>query len=162
MNFRDFNFLKFSMKSMFSKIIFSFSFCLFVCTTLVAQGVKLVDYLPKSFVKDGSVDYTGYLQQGIDENLVVEFPNFPVLVNEKGLSVRSNQTLNFPDGALLVMKANNLEKYALLKVERVSNVTINNATLKADRKRQLGKKGERGMGIGRRAPRNGTVNNATR
>src|SRR5690606_29752578 len=147
------------MKGMFSKIIFSFSFCLFTCTGLFAQGVKLVDYLPKPIVKDGSVDYTSYLQQGIDKHLVVEFPNFPILINENGLSVRSNQTLNFPEGALLVMKANNLEKYGLLKVERVSNVTINNPALKGDRKKHLGKKGEWGMGIGIRSSIDVTVNN---
>src|SRR5690606_13215833 len=44
-------------------------------------------------------------------------------------------------------------------VERVSNVTINNPSLKGDRKKHLGKKGEWGMGIGIRSSVNITVNN---
>lgn len=132
---------------------------MFLTTLAMAQGSKLVNYLPKSYVKDGSVDYTDYLQKGLKENKEVEFPNFPVMINKKGLEVSSNQTLNFPPKAVLVMKPNAEEKYGMLNIKYVQNVVINNAVLKGDKEKHLSDKGEWGMGINIFSSSNITINN---
>lgn len=124
-----------------------------------SQEVALVKYLPKGYVKDGSRDYTVYIQKGLDENLKVEFPDFPILVNEKGLYVHSNQTLIFTKNASLVMKPNAEEKYGILNVIFVNNVTINNPVLVGDKQYHKGESGEWGMGINIRSSTNIKINN---
>lgn len=118
----------------------------------ISQNIE--DYLPENYVKDGSVDYTSYIQRAIDENSTVIFPAFPLLVNENGLILRSNQTLDFPEKSLLIMKPNNLERYGILNMIDVDHVTIKNPKLKGDRSQHLGNKGEWGMGIDIRSSSN--------
>lgn len=121
-------------------------FCSLFCTVLYSQ-TSLEKYLPTNYVKDGSVDYTIYLQKGLDNHLNIQFPDFPVLINEKGLNIRSNQILNFPKNACLIMKPNKEERYGILNLINVKNVVINNANLKGDREKHIGNSGEWGMGI---------------
>ncbi|WP_288883514.1 right-handed parallel beta-helix repeat-containing protein [Pedobacter panaciterrae] len=129
-----------------AKLIILVSF--FICThKCFAQVADLTMYLPKSHVVDGSVDYTEYIQRGLEKNKEVSFPNFPVLINENGLNVRDNQTMNFLKNSKLIMRPNSNEKYGLLNLVHVSNVTINNPNLEGDRARHKGTKGEWGMGI---------------
>jgi len=111
------------------------------------NNVDLTRYLPKGFVKDGTVDYTNYLQKGINENTIISFPNFPILINEKGLFLKNDQEVNFPINSKLLMKPNNRERYALINIVNVRNVTLNNPRLIGDRDKHLGTKGEWGMGI---------------
>src|SRR5690606_32312459 len=124
-----------------------------------AQSVDLTEYLPKGFVKNGTVDYTTELQKGINDNKSVSFPNFPILIIEKGLKIGSNKILNFPSGSLLIMKPNYSERNALLLLENVSNIEINNPTLIGDKENHLGTKGEWGMGISVLSSRNIVINN---
>lgn len=119
----------------------------FLLYTVLHSQVQLENYLPENYVKDGSVDYTIYLQKGLDENKIVEFPNFPILINEKGLQIRSNQKLNFLKGACLIMKPNAEERYGLLNLKNIQNVVINNPVLKGDKYKHKNKSGEWGMGI---------------
>src|SRR5690606_29419791 len=133
-------------------------FCTFFCTVLNSQ-VNLEKYLPHNYVKDGSIDYTIYMQKGLDENLNIQFPDFPVLINENGLNIRSNQKLNFSKNACLIMKPNSEERYGLLNLKNVSNVVINNPGLEGDRKNHKSSKGEWGMGINILSSRNITINN---
>lgn len=125
--------------------------CIFLCLynfcLVYSQSINLEEYLPENFVKDGSVDYTTYLQKGLDENQIVEFPNFPILINKKGLQVRSDQKLNFSEGACLIMQPNAEERYGLLNLKNIQNVVINNPVLKGDKYEHKGKIGEWGMGI---------------
>lgn len=114
---------------------------------IIAQEVDLTTYLPRNYVKDGSVDYTVHLQRGINENQVISFPAFPVLVNEDGLTIKDDRTLNFPDGSSLIMKPNANERYGLLNLINANNVIINEPKLVGDRERHLGNTGEWGMGI---------------
>lgn len=132
----------------------------FLSTSIIsAQQVDLVNYLPKNYVEDGSVDYTNYIQKGLDENDTLSFPDFPILINEKGLKLKSNQVLNFSDQSMLCMEPNNREKYALLQLEGISNVIINNPVLRGDRDNHTGNKGEWGMGINVLSSANVTINN---
>src|SRR5690606_7605443 len=107
----------------------------------------LTKYLPTNYVKDGTVDYTKYIQKGIDENQKVVLPDFPILINKNGLFLRSNQTIDFQKNSLLRMQPNGEERYGLLNLENVRNVIINNPALEGDKYKHLGKKGEWGMGI---------------
>ncbi|WP_433895713.1 hypothetical protein [Sphingobacterium mizutaii] len=125
----------------------------------VGQSIDLTDYLPKNYVKNGSVDYTDYIQKGLNDHKNITFPNFPVLINQKGLRINSDQTLNFSNNSILIMKPNSLERYSLLLIENVSNVVINNPNLIGDRDRHLGNKGEWGMGISVLSSKNIVINN---
>jgi len=133
-----------------------------ICSGFSAFGqpIKLDKYLPKNTVRDGSVDYTTYLQKGLDENLNIEFPNFPILINEGGLNLRSNHTLNFGKNSILIMKPNSKEKYGLLNLIGISKVVINNPNLKGDRDKHIGSKGEWGMGINILSSQDVIVNNS--
>ena len=52
--------------------------------------------LSKNYVKNGTQDYTAQTQQALLNNRDVIFPDFPVLVNDQGLTVYSNSVLYFP------------------------------------------------------------------
>src|SRR5690554_190468 len=121
--------------------------------------VELVDYLPNDFVKDGTVDYTVFLQQGLDENNNVIFPNFPILINENGLNAKCNQILNFPPNSKLIIKPNSEVRYGILNIKYVNNVVVNNPTLIGDKEKHLSEKGEWGMGINIWASKNVKINN---
>ena len=134
-------------------------FWFFFCIVLSAQVKSIDKYLPANYVKDGSVDYTIYLQKALDENLNIQFPNFPILINSNGLNVRSNQVLNFSENSKLVMKPNAKERYGLLNIKHVKNVLINNPNIIGDKENHLGEKGEWGVGINVWASSDITINN---
>ncbi|KRD07483.1 hypothetical protein ASE21_18530 [Flavobacterium sp. Root901] len=108
---------------------------------------RLENYLPKNYVQDGSVDYGTYLQKGIDENSFVEFPNFPILIGENGLTLKSNSILLFKSKSKLILKANSLSNYQILDLKNIENVQIYNPKLIGERYEHTGVKGEWGMGI---------------
>lgn len=118
------------------------------------------EYLPVNFVRDGSVDYTEFLQKCLDVNKKVLVPDFPVLVNDNGLNVRSNQTIFFPENSKLILKPSDKQNYEILNVRNVKNVRILNANIVGDRDNHIGIGGEWGMGIGIRGSQNVTVKNA--
>lgn len=118
-----------------------------ICSFIRASVVDLTLYLPNNYVANGSVDYTSYLQKGIDDNKQVIMPNFPILINYKGLNINSNQIITFSSKSKLIMKPNDKTNYAILNIENVRNVIIKNAVLEGDLKKHLYNKGEWGMGI---------------
>src|SRR5690606_12983874 len=65
------------------------------------QAYDLTRSLPKGYVKDGTVDYTKYLQNGINNNKNVLFPDLPLLINKTGLTLKSGTTIVFPDKSRL-------------------------------------------------------------
>src|SRR5690606_11994065 len=60
-----------------------------------AELYDITQSLPAGYVKNGSVDYTQYIQKALDDHNKVMFPDFPILINDAGLSVRSNTKLFF-------------------------------------------------------------------
>src|SRR5690606_16863876 len=116
--------------------------------------------LPKGYVKDGSVDYTDIVQKAINDYEYVVFPNFPVLVNDSGLKVKSNSTLEFQENSLLILKASSKDAYNIIEIHKVENVKILNPKIIGDRETHTGKGGEHGMGIAIRASRNIIIRNA--
>ncbi len=107
----------------------------------------LTKSLPSGYVTDASVDYTSYIQEGINNYDNVIFPDFPVLINEKGISLRSNTIIKFSKNSKIILKPNALESYAILRIYNVSNVKLYSPVIVGDRLNHLGSKGEGGMGI---------------
>ncbi|NLU30582.1 MAG: right-handed parallel beta-helix repeat-containing protein [Bacteroidales bacterium] len=111
------------------------------------DAYDLTRSLPRGYVKNGTRDYTDYLQRAIDRYDKVIFPNFPILIDTKGLNLRSNTKLYFPENGKLIMKTNNLKGYEMLMISNVINVEIYFPNLEGDRKRHQGKEGEFGFPI---------------
>ncbi|GHC58483.1 right-handed parallel beta-helix repeat-containing protein [Ulvibacter litoralis] len=125
--------------------------------------VKIVDYLPNGYSKLGDTDYTDVIQDVLDKHSTVEFPNFPILVNDKGLRIRSNSKLYFQKESLLKLKSSAKVLYAILNIAKVENVSIYSPTIEGDRYRRVNpedKKGEWGMGIWIQESKNISVFNA--
>ena len=115
--------------------------------SLDEKYVDIIDYLPKGYMKDGSKDYTAVIQNVLDKNKNVRFPNFALLINEKGLTIHSNSKLFFEKGSQLWMIPNSQERYEILRLHNVSNIKLIGPTLKGDREKHKDDKGEWGMGI---------------
>lgn len=111
------------------------------------DGHKVEDYLPRGYVKDGTVDYTEYIQQAIASHNKITFPAFPLLINDTGLKVGSNKSIIFLKGSELHLKNSAKTHYAMLDLKGVENVSLYNPVIIGDRYGHLGGKGEWGMGI---------------
>ncbi len=107
----------------------------------------LIDNLPRGYVKDGSVDYTSFLQEAIDSHKNLVFPGFPLLVNDSGLKIKSDKVLTFLKGSVLTLKPSAKKSYAILDLVNAKNVLIYNPVIIGDRSGHLGIEGEWGMGI---------------
>ncbi|TDS65018.1 parallel beta helix pectate lyase-like protein [Myroides indicus] len=114
---------------------------------LIAKGNELSTYLPFEHSKKGNVDYTKELQQGIDKGGVLVLPDYPLLVNEKGIQLKSNTKLVFREHSKLIMKPNAETHYTVLDLTDVENVDVYFANIEGDREEHLISKGEWGMGI---------------
>ena len=114
---------------------------------IASKSVLLTDYLPANYVKDGSVDYTSFIQFVIIQHKNIVFPNFPILINDNGLKIPSERTLTFLEGSELRMKPSSKPEYSMLSIRSVTNVMLVNPVLIGDRYKHLGTKGEWGMGI---------------
>lgn len=120
--------------------------CVFVEKEL--NGYKNVsEYLPKEIVKDGSVDYTDYIQKAIDENANIAFPDFPIMINDNGLKLKSNSNIYFQQHSSLIMKPSSKTKFSFFYLIDIHNVEIFNPRLIGERDNHIGEKGEWGMGI---------------
>lgn len=105
------------------------------------------DYLPSNYVEDGTRDYTSYVQQAINENQNVRFPDFPILINDTGIFLRSNSNLYFQPNSSLIMAPTDLGRYTVLTLNDLTNVNIYNPTLVGERDDHLGTGGEWGTGL---------------
>lgn len=118
-----------------------------VKTKYFAKAKDLTVYLPKGYSKNGDKDYTSYIQKGINENSTLIMPDFPVLVNENGLSLKSNQKILFQKNSKLIMKPNAKDRNAILSLFNIQNVDIYYPNLTGDKNKHLSTAGEWGMGI---------------
>jgi hypothetical protein len=115
---------------------------------------KIQDGLPKNFVKDATVDYTDYIQRALDKHRKVLFPNFPILINAKGLTISSNSIIVFDKNSKIKLVPNDKGDYEMLRIHDVENVTLYNANVEGDRYKHIGTKWEWGMGISIRGAKN--------
>lgn len=125
-----------------------------------AQGYNIENSLPRGYVKNGSVDYTSYVQAAITKYSSVTFPAFPILVNDKGLKIGSNKTLTFLSGSEIRLKRSSKARYNIFNIDRVSNVKLINPVIRGDRDTHIGTSGEHGMGIGVYSSSNIVITNA--
>src|SRR5690606_36315193 len=109
--------------------------------------IKIENFLPKNYVKDGTVDYTNYLQKVLNESKNVVFPNFPIRINDTGLVINSGSIILFPVNSKLVLGSSSKSNYEILRIHNKNNITLVNPTIIGDRDNHKGSKGEWGMGI---------------
>ncbi|MEO6151412.1 MAG: right-handed parallel beta-helix repeat-containing protein, partial [Mucilaginibacter sp.] len=109
------------------------------------------------YVKDGTADYTTYLQAALKQYRTILMPDFPVMVNDSGLVLSSGQTLIFNTNSTLKLKASALDTYDILRIHHVENVTIYFPVIYGDKNEHLGNEGQWGMGIAIRASKNVTI-----
>ena len=107
----------------------------------------IVDNLPAGYNKDGIIDYTSYIQKSLDTFYNIEFPPFPLLVNDQGLKVRSNAVITFKKGSEIRLKPSSKKTYNIIDIRNVSNVTLYGPVIKGDRYMHMSNIGEYGMGI---------------
>lgn len=111
------------------------------------EYTAIVEYLPTNYVENGTKDYTIYVQQAIDENQDVRFPDFPILINDTGIFLRSNSNLYFQPNSSLIMAPTDNVRYTILTLNDLNNVNIYNPTLIGEREEHLGTGGEWGTGL---------------
>lgn len=121
-------------------------------------GYDVTKSLPASFVKNGTEDYTIYLQKAINEHDTLVFPPFPIKVNDNGLVIGSNKVITFLPGSVLLLQPSNKPVYDVLKIAGANNVTLNNPVITGDRDTHIGNRGEWGNGIGVYSSSNITIN----
>lgn len=109
--------------------------------------IHLSDYLPANHVRDASVDYTDKIQHVLDNNKKIIFPNYPLLINQKGLKLSSDTHLKFLENGSLILSPTNTSQYSVLAVVDVENIIVENVEIIGDRDNHIGEKGEWGMGI---------------
>ncbi|NEU08804.1 right-handed parallel beta-helix repeat-containing protein [Flavihumibacter sp. R14] len=114
---------------------------------ITATSHYIIDDLPVGYVKNGTVDYTLYVQRALNRYDNVVFPPFPILINDTGLKISSNTTITFLKGSLLKLKPSQETGYAILDIKNANNITLVNPVIQGDRFNHLGKGGEWGMGI---------------
>jgi hypothetical protein len=115
----------------------------------------VVDVKQKGAKGDGQTDDTAAIQAAIDEIAgtggTVFVPDGTYLVvtaaGKKRLALKSKMTLKLAKGATLKAIPNDSEKYSVLWISGVSNVTVTGGTLEGDREERKGKSGSWGMGI---------------
>ena len=131
-------------------------------TLLSANGIISTSFylekaLPSGYVKDGSKDYTSYVQAAVTKYSNIVFPGFPILINTTGIRITSNKTITFLPGSELRLKGSSVTNYNMLHIYSASNVTLYNPVIVGDRKTHIGTTGEFGMGIAIRGSSNITI-----
>src|SRR5690606_27378082 len=82
----------------------------------------LTHVLPKGYVTDGSIDYTHFIQIGLDNYRDIIMPNFPVRVS--GIFPRSNTKIFFQEKSKLILSPTSRERYQIIGLHGVKNVVI--------------------------------------
>ncbi|GEM52277.1 hypothetical protein EB1_20670 [Empedobacter brevis NBRC 14943 = ATCC 43319] len=144
------------MKKVFLLFLLTLPYFIFSQT----KYLDLTSSLPKNYVKDGSVDYTSYLQKMIDTHNNILFPNFPIRINYNGLKLKSNSVYKFQSKSKLIMDPNDKSGYNMLDSNGKENIKIINAVLVGDKDQHKGTNGEWGFGISIRGSKNITIENA--
>lgn len=113
----------------------------------LSLAYDLINLLPTNYVKDGSVDYTSIIQKGITENKICKLPDFPILLNYRGLTLTSNTSLYFQSNSKIIISPNDSGSYAAIRIYDCENVIVYNPIVIGDRDKHLNETGQWGMGI---------------
>ncbi|WP_051189412.1 malectin domain-containing carbohydrate-binding protein [Daejeonella oryzae] len=133
---------------------------LIAATTAPTGAYNIQNALPSGYVKDGSRDYTVYIQNALDKYSEIAFPGFPILVNDLGLRIGSNKRITFLNGSEIRLKGTSKSSYNILDIRGASNVTLVDPVVVGDRNSHSGTSGESGVGIGIRGSSNVVLTNA--
>jgi Pectate lyase superfamily protein len=143
------------------------AFVFVTCTTLLAAPSRaltrcaeapasslVVNVKQKGAMGDGQTDDTAAIQAAIDEIAgtggTVLVPKGTYMVDPVGknhLALKSDMTLKLSKEATLKAIPNDADKYSILSISGVSNVTVSGGTLEGDRQEHTGKSGTWGFGI---------------
>jgi hypothetical protein len=116
-------------------------------TKYFSNAVYADIYLPKNADKTGNTDYTDFLQKAVNENTKIIFPNFPVLVSDKGINLLSNQNILFQPKSKLILKSNDKAEYKVLNIKNIRNVKAYFLNIVGDKYTHFSDLGEWGHGI---------------
>src|SRR5690606_35634534 len=122
----------------------------YVPESLRKKAINIEKYLPSDY--KNNTDYTKNIQQALNENNVVIFSKGIFYIT--GLTIQSNSTLIFEEGSELRMIPNDKQRYQILSITGVKNITIYNPKLTGDLKSRKSFKGEWGYGIDIRGSQN--------
>lgn len=112
------------------------------------RAYYLEKVLPPNPDKKAKIDYTSKLQAAINKYRVVVMPNFPVIINSKGLLIPSNREIYFNKNSVVFFKGPALGRLNdILKIYSASNVKIYNANIVGSRNEKKVQKGEWSAGI---------------
>ncbi|MFH6944320.1 right-handed parallel beta-helix repeat-containing protein [Flavobacterium sp. FlaQc-50] len=104
--------------------------------------------LPTNPNKKATVDYTNKLQDAINKYSVVVMPNFPILINSKGLFIPSNRKIYFNQNSIILFKGPAIGRLNdIIKIYNASNVKVYNANIIGSRNEKSDQKGEWSAGI---------------
>lgn len=142
------NIVKIFFGMLLSVCVFQYGLCQNVAPFYIEKS------LPKGYVKDGSVDYTKEIQASLNSHRHVIFPNFPVLINDKGLKIKSNSKIEFQPKSLVSLKPSRKGSYNIFDLVYVENIELLNLKIVGDRDKHLGQEGADGNGISIRGSRN--------
>lgn len=128
---------------------------------LAVQGYyDLTLSLPSHYDTTAKIDYTDVLQQAINKNTRVIMPNFPVLVNEKGLRIPSNRVVYFPEKAWVKFQGPALKKLDdVIKIYNAENVQLINPKVEGSKYSTIQQDGQWSAGIGILNSKNVTIHN---
>lgn len=121
---------------------------------ILNASYSIIQSLPLNYDKTGNTDYTDFIQSALDKYRIVIFPNFPLLINPKGLTLRSNSKVIFKKGSKLILQANKNQNYQILRLHEVQNVELYFPNIIGDREKHFGETGEWGFGISIRGAQN--------
>lgn len=125
-----------------------------ISKVILNSSYSIIQSLPLYYDKTGNLDYTDIIQNTLDNYNIVTFPNFPLLINSKGLTLRSNSKIIFQKGSKLILLPNKSQNYQILRLHEVYNVELFSPNIVGDREKHIGTLGEWGFGISIRGSQN--------
>jgi hypothetical protein len=112
-----------------------------------SNAVYIESYLPKNVDKSGNTDYTDLVQKAVNENSKVIFPNYPILVSDKGINLISNQYVLFQPNTQLILKSSDKAEYKVININGVTNIKAYFLNIVGDKYKHLSGAGEWGQGV---------------
>lgn len=129
------------------KYLFSETEFLSIKDSLFKNSMNMETYLPQHYSKNGDIDYTKFLQKGIDENKIILMPDFPVLINEVGLKLNSESRILFQKESKLIIIPNDTPWYHGILFDNIENVDLYFPNIVGDKYLHKSSHGQWGMGI---------------